>query len=281
MNNKGRILVDGDIVAYRAAASLESKYFREVVVTNYMKAKEVSDITAKKELGPLYKYRVNEEFKHEFCAWAKPKNKVYHKIDVLMDSLLLRTTGLPFNSKESCITYLTGSTNFRKDVSVTHVYKGTRAAPSKPYVLSDAKEYMTDYWDAVTSIYEEADDLLGKAAAYYNYKCVVASIDKDMLQLPCWHFNLVTFKWTSVSEFEGLLFFYTQMLTGDAVDNIKGISGIGPKIAEKLLSEAKTEQDMYEVIHKAYKGDVERITENGRLLWLRRQDLQMWKPPSS
>jgi DNA polymerase-1 len=111
-----------------------------------------------------------------------------------------------------------------------------------------------------------------------DYHCVVASIDKDMLQLPCWHFNFGRNEWTKVSPEEGIKFFYTQILTGDRADNIVGLHGIGPKKAEKLLQDCHTEEDLWDAVVKAYDGDTDRVTENARLLWLRRYEGQIWEP---
>jgi 5'-3' exonuclease len=74
------------------------------------------------------------------------------------------------------------------------------------------------------------------------------------------------------------------MLTGDRTDNIEGIHGIGPVKATKILSECKTEQELYEAVWKTYQKhelSLERLTENGQLLWLRRKPDQMWLPPST
>ncbi len=84
---------------------------------------------------------------------------------------------------------------------------------------------------------------------------------------------------TKVSEWDGLLFFYTQVLTGDNADNIKGLYGVGPKKAAKLLEGCETEQDLYVAVLQAYAGDEDRVIENARLLWLRRYEGQLWEPP--
>jgi 5'-3' exonuclease len=68
-------------------------------------------------------------------------------------------------------------------------------------------------------------------------------------------------------------------LTGDNADNIKGLYGIGPKKAEKLLAGCDTEESMWEVVVKAYDNDIDRIIENARLLWLRRYENELWEPP--
>jgi 5'-3' exonuclease len=74
--------------------------------------------------------------------------------------------------------------------------------------------------------------------------------------------------------------FYKQILTGDRVDNIEGIRGIGPVKADKILKDCTTEKDLYEACIKAYDGNTDRVLENGKLLWLRREANQMWQPPS-
>ena len=73
--------------------------------------------------------------------------------------------------------------------------------------------------------------------------------------------------------------FYSQILTGDAVDNIIGLKGIGPKKAEKSLKGCTTVQELYKVCVDMYDGSEERVLENGRLLWLQRLEGQIWEGP--
>ena len=75
-------------------------------------------------------------------------------------------------------------------------------------------------------------------------------------------------------------FFYQQILTGDKADNIVGLYGIGPKKSEKLLEHCETEEDLWKAVVEAYDGDLDRIVENARLLWLRRYPEQIWEPPT-
>ena len=100
-----------------------------------------------------------------------------------------------------------------------------------------------------------------------------------MLQIPCSHYNPNKRTMTEMGEFEGLRFFYTQILTGDKADNIIGLYGIGPKKADKILADCTTEAGMYEECLRSYGGDEARVIENARLLWLRRYDNQIWEPP--
>ena len=208
---------------------------------------------------------------------GKKVSETYAKVDTLMEYIVGETILFPTISNLDC--FLSGSSNFRYDVAKTAPYKGNRKG-EKPANLPAARKHLVSEWGATVSIGEEADDLVGIAATKYDPETtVVCTIDKDMLQIPCWHFNFVKGTWTKVSEAEGSLFFYTQILTGDAADNIKGIYRVGPVKAAKILEGCSTEQELYDACVKAYDGDLDRVLENARLLWLRRYEGEMWMPP--
>lgn len=52
---------------------------------------------------------------------------------------------------------------------------------------------------------------------------------------------------------KGLMFFYAQLIMGDAADNYKGIPNSGQTAAYNLLVNCKTEKDMYMIVLGAYK----------------------------
>ena len=175
--------------------------------------------------------------------------------------------------------YLTGKGNFRNDVAVTAEYKANRKGKDRPEFLDFSRDYLRLAYDAIVTEGQECDDAIGIAAAATGYNCIAASIDKDFLQIPCWHYNFRRNEWYKPTEWEGTKFFYTQILTGDAVDNIIGLYGIGPKKAAKLLEECTTELELYNACVFAYNGDTDRVLENARLLWLRRYEGQLWGAP--
>lgn len=172
--------------------------------------------------------------------------------------------------------FLSGKGNFRKDIAVTAPYKGNRKA-DKPVHYDALRNHMLTQWDADLSVDEEADDTIAIYASTHP-ECVIASIDKDFLQVPGKHFNFVKGELKVVSPEEATLNFYTSILTGDRIDNIIGVSGIGPVKALKLL-DGKTEVEMYNVCVELLGAD--RVLENARLLWLRREVGQMWTPPQA
>jgi 5'-3' exonuclease len=175
--------------------------------------------------------------------------------------------------------YLTGKNNFRHEIAKSHVYKGNRKDTQKPIHLGHVRQYAIEKFGAIVSEGEEADDLIAIGATKYGKQTIVASIDKDMLQIPCTHFNFNRNEWTDVDEWDGLKFFYTQILTGDSADNIIGLYKVGPVKAGKILDGAESEEELWDRCVDAYDGDAERVLENARLLWLRRYEGELWQPP--
>ena len=174
--------------------------------------------------------------------------------------------------------FLTGKTNFRNEVAVTAPYKGNRKDVKKPKHLPLLREYLQTAWGASVSDGQEADDDIATRATELGDESIIVSIDKDFMQVPTWHYNFVKKVKKYVTPEEGLRFFYKQILTGDSADNIKGIYRVGEVTATKMLADAKTEEELYACCVEAM--GAERVLENARLLWLRRQANQMWEPPS-
>lgn len=175
--------------------------------------------------------------------------------------------------------YLTGKGNFRHEIAKSHEYKGNRKKAEKPVLLPDIREYLINRYRTTVSEGQEADDLIGIEATRVGPNVVIASGDKDMLQLPATHFNFNKNIFKFVDEVKGIRFFYTQILTGDAADNIKGLHRVGPVKAEKILKGISCEDDLWKAVLNAYGNDRERAIENARLLWLRRYEGEIWEPP--
>lgn len=176
--------------------------------------------------------------------------------------------------------FITGKTNFRYAVAVTTPYKGNRKDLKKPEHYEALREKLVAL-GATTSENQEADDDV--AIASTKYRGWIVHVDKDLDQLPGWHYNPVRKEKYFVTEQEGLRSFYTQLLTGDRIDNIIGLRGIGPVKAAKLLQGCETEQQLYQAVVAAYaahKEAPERVLENGQLLWLSRYEGQRWEVPN-
>lgn len=176
--------------------------------------------------------------------------------------------------------YLTGGSNFRKDIAVTEPYKGNRKQP-RPKHYQALREYLIDKWGCVVIEGEEADDAIGiKAYSMDVEEYTICTIDKDLDMIRGQHLNFVKNVFYDVTEEEAIFNFYKQILTGDRVDNIKGLKGIGEVKAKRILEKCKTETEMYLACLEAYEGNESRVLENGQLLWIRREPNQIWTPPS-
>jgi len=176
--------------------------------------------------------------------------------------------------------FLTGKGNFRESIAVTVPYKGQRIA-EKPVHLQALRDHLVNSWgfEVVQGI--EADDAVGIAAyAVPEDQSIMVHIDKDLNQFRGWHYNYRKKEKYYVTEFEGLTAFYTQILTGDRIDNIVGLKGIGPVKAKKVLEKCTNENELYQAVLKAYEGDQQRVLENGQLLWLQREPNQVWQAPN-
>ena len=175
--------------------------------------------------------------------------------------------------------FLTGKGNFRDDLAVTAPYKGQRTS-EKPVHFQALRCHLVTSWGFTVVKGIEADDAVGIAAyAVPEDETIMVHIDKDLNQFRGWHYNYRKKEKYYVSEFEGLVSFYTQILTGDRIDNIVGLKGIGPVKAKKLLADCTNETELYKAVLKAYDGDEKRVLENGQLLWLQRKENELWQLP--
>jgi len=205
----------------------------------------------------------------------KSESDAISKMDDLIEDILGQLSA----DKETShyVLYLTGRGNFRTEYATTAIYKGNRKDKEKPVHIQLLRQHLIDNWAAVVTEGEEADDAIAIAGTKHGDKTIMVSLDKDFDQIPGWHYNFVKKKRYYVTPEEGMLFFYRQILMGDRIDNIIGIYGIGEKKSAKLLEDCVTEQDYYSKCVEMYDGDEDRVLENGRMLWLRRYDGEIWE----
>lgn len=179
----------------------------------------------------------------------------------------------------------TDKSNFR--YSLYKEYKGNRSQP-KPKWYHALREFLVDVESAEVAVSQEADDQLGiEQTKYYdnNETSIICSIDKDLLQIPGWHYNFVKQRLLNVSPELGLYNFYMQLLTGDSTDNIPGLDRIGPVSAKKILKGCSSVEDYNRAILQAYKNEhiycneqevIDHINMVGKLLYIRKYPNEVW-----
>lgn len=184
--------------------------------------------------------------------------------------------------------YLTGPGNFRYDIATIQPYKGNRVTP-KPVHFESIRDYLLRECNAELVEGIEADDKLIIEWGKDPDNTIVASIDKDLCQVP----GLTVYNWKhrtlrTLTQEEATYNFYKQLLTGDDIDHIPGCPGIGDGKAAKLLKTGMPESLMmtqcYGAYLKAY-GDKEKawsaLEENARLLYLLRNEEELANPKSA
>ena len=177
--------------------------------------------------------------------------------------------------------FLTGKNNYRYEIAKTVPYKGNRKDAKKPKHYDALRECMITRLGAVVVDGQEADDEVAIRMSANPDKYLLIGVDKDLRQIPGWHHNPHKVNTEYIDEFTGFKNFCTQLLTGDRVDNIPGLEGIGPVKAAKALGKAKTKEELLQAAFEKYKElghSLDYFTEQGQLLWLRRTEGELWQP---
>jgi hypothetical protein len=171
--------------------------------------------------------------------------------------------------------FLTKGRHFRYFIAKTHPYKGNRNSPKPISYELLFKELQSMGAKVISGI--EADDAVRIRALELGLENVMlAYIDKDLKMIGGQSFDYGTMTMREyITPLEADRFFWKQMLTGDSVDNIHGIKGVGAVKAGKLLDSCENESQMVHVVLSQYQAHfcdkaLERFEENVGLLWLKR-----------
>lgn len=177
-------------------------------------------------------------------------------INLVEQSIASITTSLGGTSFTLC---LSDRSNFRK--KLTDTYKAGRKGTRKPVVYGNLFNWSVENLKPVIKPTLEADDTIGLLATHPDFKGIVVSEDKDMQTLAC---NLYKGgQLTTITPEMADRFWMIQTLTGDATDGYKGVTGVGPKTAEKLLT-GKTLRENWPHVVSAYRRV--KMTEEDALL---------------
>lgn len=200
------------------------------------------------------------------------------RVDELMRRILHETNALTYKA------YLTGKDNFRKEIYPE--YKANRKDKPEPIWLQACRDHLIKYWNAQVVDGREADDELGIEQTAHGLDSINCSIDKDLLQIPGYHYNFVRSEERFVSPYDGLRNFYSQLITGDASDNIPAFDGkfrsSTPKFVQKLLDpllDITEEIDMYKHCLDIWGYNEDLMHRNAKCLWIMRKEGDYWRVP--
>jgi hypothetical protein len=226
-----------------------------------------------------------------FAAKNDPISFACHSVRVACQDIMYAVNA------EAIDIYLTGKGNYRAEYGDDEFpYKGTRKQ-EKPAHFAELKRYMIEELGAILVEGEEADDRMGIDAVQHGHG--IATLDKDLNGIPGWHYNWRKRELYNVSPEDADRFFYKQLLTGDATDNIPGLyKRLGKKVMAAVwqpLEEMDTPEEMYAYVRGIYSDaydkvgmcldDKEEVIDNwllkqARCLWIRRAEGELWEVPS-
>lgn len=255
--NKPYLLIDGDIIAYRASSAVQK------------------DIDWGDGLWTCHAYLEDaiDQFK------------------VILDGIL---EGLYENTLErynvsDMLFFFSDKDNFRKHYLSD--YKSNRKDTRKPTCYNALVEWVYNSYKCIKPIkYLEADDLIGIFATSYE-NTIIISMDKDFKTIPAKFFDFGRGEFKVISKDEADYWHMYQTLVGDITDGYKGCPSYGPVKAKKTLSNIPADS-LWDTVVKAY--EKEGLTKDDAILQatmariLRKEDFHrftegdlppLWSPP--
>jgi hypothetical protein len=144
-----------------------------------------------------------------------------------------------------------GNDNFR--YKIYPEYKANRAKLVKPTHYKTLRNHAIKHMGAVVADGLEADDMLTIRANELGIdRWTMVTNDKDLQQTPGLHYDWRKKTLHEVDRDTAMKCLYTQVLTGDSIDNIKGCPGIGPAKARDALRDCEDEWEMLETCKWLY-----------------------------
>lgn len=258
------LLVDADIMAFKAAAATEGVYYfggkgEDPAIDENLD--EALDVAAR-----------------DIDAVTK-KLKADRVIVCLTDDVDLASGEI---------------TNFRRGVYPK--YKQLRLANRRPSTLRKVKDFYAERFECYQRPGLEADDAMGILATHSTLvpgEKVIVSEDKDMQTIPGLLFNPRK-NWRKprvITELDADRYFLEQTLTGDSTDGYPGCPGVGPKSPwVDLVRKAKDLQSAWAVTRTAFQyhglTTADALTQARCARILRAQDwdfkgrkVRLWVPP--
>lgn len=297
------LIIDADPIVYRSGFAAESVTYQAVidgpngVYTHHFVPEEGETAWARMKL-----YQEDNEG-HEVVYYEKLINvePVSHALMIVRQTLESIQKEVGFKGKDELHILLSGPGNYREKIATYRPYKGNRDPEHKPVHYQAIRDYLTQQWNAIVVSGREADDEASILAHRFHkrrQKYVIASIDKDLHQIPGTHYDYRVKQQVTIPEDESRIVLWRQALSGDTTDNIPGACGIGAVKAQKLVEDrvdvGMSDADLWQSVVDLYEHqatvkkdacyycakDAEKAAlENIRLVYLQREPNELWVPP--
>lgn len=280
-----KALIDADSILFKCGFAVEHKLYN-IILKGMEEHGPIEAYHYKRDIPK--NYLSDEEVSLVVSTTIEPLENCLHLVRQSIESILEATKA------DSHQIYIKGEGNFREAISKTRVYKGNRDTEHRPQYEEAIRRYLLSYWGAEVVNGMEVDDkvcmeqwLFANEWNEGRQETIVCTIDKDLDQVPGRHYNYGTGLQYWVDPDAALTYFYVQLLSGDASDNIEGIPGVGVKTAVKLLENTPIiNRTLYNKCLEIYQERLgktkgkERLIEMANLLYLKRSPEDLWQPPA-
>jgi hypothetical protein len=309
-----RLIIDADPIVYRSGFAAEEHHYHVVAETEegsvveayFQQVPNPKDVSKTISAGDQMKAWLADKtvLQKDMVVKPEPKDHALHLVSQEMRSIT-KAVARKFDtvpSEMQITTLLSGPGNFRDTLATIKPYKGNRDAAHKPHWYQAIRDFLTGRWDARVVSGREADDEVS-ILAWQEYEerhpYCIATIDKDLDQVPGWHYDYRQKVFTKQSVTDARLVFWRQLLSGDPTDNIGGVYRVGDEKAQAMIDDWTQQYgdddkafwvavlDQYEQ-SKAKKGcpyadrDTTAVAlENARLVYMQQQPLELWTPPGT
>ena len=224
------VLIDGDIICYSCASAADGRGYKvldgSLEGTFFENAKDANKYL--EHLGLSKELWRTPTFKPE------PVENCLHSVKLMVKSILEGVNNLlsPSGQVGNYTIFITGKDNFR--YTIDPEYKANRVNIRRPAHLKACQDYLIKHYETIVCHGVEADDAMGIAQCTEPYgTTVIATLDKDLDMIPGWHYRWATAtadaRLYETDEEAARRCYFRQMITGDATDNIEGLSEKAPK----------------------------------------------------
>jgi hypothetical protein len=309
-----KLIIDADPIVYRAGFASETHGYHVVAedadgnVCEAYFAPKFDKRGRKTTAGAQMKAWLKDKtlLSKEQVVHPEPKEHALHLVKQEITSIISAVAErlqLPADLM-TVVIVLSGPDNFREKLATLRPYKGNRDAAHKPYWYQAIRDYITGHWSGIVVSGREADDevsILGHECLAKHEMCCVATIDKDLDQVPGLHYDYRQKVFYSMTRRSAELAFWRQALSGDQTDNIPGCYKIGSERSDKIIKEILDKRltigwptpaefwgsRLYEYEKsKLRKGcpyadlDTAAVaTENARLVYMQQKPRELWVQP--
>lgn len=240
--------------------------------------------------GDMFVYRSCASVEHEICwgndIWtahvdlSEAKSRFSDLVDLSIEHALNK---LKFSGDFKVVYCFSSPENFRK--TVLPAYKANRTGKRKPIGYRALCDWVKDNYQTQETKGLEADDCIGILATMNKGHSVIISGDKDLKTIPTFYYDFIHDMLLDVSVEEAMRNFYTQALTGDAVDGYTGCPKIGKVTAQKLLDKDCSWKTVLNAYKKAGLSEEYALQQArvARILWdtdydFKRKEVKLWTP---